>query len=61
LQAYSAAYAISRNEIDWLALIEFKAKITADLLGIMNSWNDYTAFATGLAIYAENVTQELSH
>uniref|UniRef100_A0A7N2LEJ9 non-specific serine/threonine protein kinase n=1 Tax=Quercus lobata TaxID=97700 RepID=A0A7N2LEJ9_QUELO len=32
------------NETDWLALLEFKAKITDDPLQVMSSWNDSIHF-----------------
>ena len=34
-----AAYAMGGNETDQLALLEFKAKITDDPLGVLKSWN----------------------
>ncbi|KAJ9174626.1 hypothetical protein P3X46_013253 [Hevea brasiliensis] len=39
-----AASALNGNETDTLALLEFKAKITDDPLGIMPSWNGSTHF-----------------
>ncbi|XVF83974.1 hypothetical protein PTKIN_Ptkin16aG0537500 [Pterospermum kingtungense] len=40
----SAALAINGNETDRQALLQFKAKITGDPLGIMRSWNDSVHF-----------------
>uniref|UniRef100_A0A7C9DFG2 Leucine-rich repeat-containing N-terminal plant-type domain-containing protein n=1 Tax=Opuntia streptacantha TaxID=393608 RepID=A0A7C9DFG2_OPUST len=42
--AHYAADASSGNETDRLALLEFKAKITVEPLGIMGSWNDTSHF-----------------
>ncbi|XVF01312.1 hypothetical protein REPUB_Repub04eG0077100 [Reevesia pubescens] len=40
----SAALVINGNETDRQALLEFKAKITGDQLGIMRSWNNSVHF-----------------
>ena len=39
-----AAYAMGSNETDRLALLEFKAKITDDPLGVLKSWNETVHF-----------------
>ncbi|XP_058183381.1 putative receptor-like protein kinase At3g47110 [Rhododendron vialii] len=41
---FPSAFAQSGNETDRLALLDIKAKITHDPLGILNSWNDSTHF-----------------
>ncbi|XVF83990.1 hypothetical protein PTKIN_Ptkin16aG0539100 [Pterospermum kingtungense] len=40
----SSAFAINGNETDRQALLQFKAKISGDPLGIMRSWNDSIHF-----------------
>ncbi|GAV59092.1 LRR_1 domain-containing protein/LRRNT_2 domain-containing protein/LRR_6 domain-containing protein [Cephalotus follicularis] len=38
--SFSSNVNVNRNGTDQLALLQFKAKITTDPLGVLNSWND---------------------
>ncbi|GAV59089.1 LRRNT_2 domain-containing protein [Cephalotus follicularis] len=38
--SFSSNVNVDRNGTDQLALLQFKAKITTDPLGVLNSWND---------------------
>ncbi|CAL8120762.1 unnamed protein product [Prunus armeniaca] len=37
---------MSGNETDWLALLEIKARITADPHAVLTSWNETMHFCT---------------
>ncbi|XP_022772437.1 LRR receptor-like serine/threonine-protein kinase EFR [Durio zibethinus] len=55
----SAALVINANETDRQALLQFKAKIAGDQLGIMRSWNNSVHFANGLVLNADDDIREL--